>query len=227
MSLFEPITLACPSCQASVPFQAVASVNADRRPDLRQAVIDGGFQREPCPKCGHSFRLAPEMNYLDAARGQWIAVYPIERLDEWHELEADSLSIFSRAYGGEAPAAARAIGESLQARVVFGWAAFREKLVLRDLDLDDVTLELTKIAMIRGMEKTPFAPNTELRLLTMDDEETLTMAWIDAKSENLEEMLGVPRDLYDEIKADAAGWKVLREALTGVPFVDAQRLMME
>jgi CpXC protein len=48
MSKFETQTLTCPSCGEAVDFEAVASVNADRRPDLREAILDFSFQRQVC-----------------------------------------------------------------------------------------------------------------------------------------------------------------------------------
>ena len=30
-------------------FRLAASVNADRRPDLREAILEGSFQAETCP----------------------------------------------------------------------------------------------------------------------------------------------------------------------------------
>ena len=52
MSLFETTKLPCPLCGTEVSFNAVHSVNADRRPDLRDAIIAGTFQQEACSSCG-------------------------------------------------------------------------------------------------------------------------------------------------------------------------------
>ena len=70
----------CPACSQFVEFEAVYSVNADRRPDLRDEILAGTFQKEACPKCGESFRLTPELTYLDEERGQWIAAFPADRM---------------------------------------------------------------------------------------------------------------------------------------------------
>src|SRR5437763_5456103 len=99
MSVFRPITVPCPACAAPVTFEAVFSVNADRRADLRTAILDRTFQRQPCPKCGAAFRLDPELTYVDLARGQWLAAFPVARLGKWPELEAKSRDTFNRAYG--------------------------------------------------------------------------------------------------------------------------------
>ncbi|MCI0682343.1 MAG: CpXC domain-containing protein [Gemmataceae bacterium] len=225
MSLFNPETVACPSCGAAVEFNAVFSLNADRRPDLRAAVLDGSFQRQPCPACNTEFRLDPEMTYLDVRRGQWIAVFPVANLDQWEELEARTLATFARAYGPKAPAAAREIGYGLKARLCFGWAALREKLVAFEHGFDDVILELTKAALVRGLDNSPVAIGTELRLAGVDGDQ-IAVAWLTSADEEVKEILRAPRSLYDEIAADrTGGWTALHATLSSGPFVDLNRLL--
>jgi hypothetical protein len=225
MSRFLTQSVSCPSCGESVEFDAVVSVNADRRPDLRAAILDGSFQRRACPKCGVDFRLDPEMSYLDVGRGQWLAAFPIARLADWKAVEEQTRATFARAYGAQAPAAARAIGAGLRARLTFGWAALREKLLAAEHQLDDITLELVKIAMLRGLDQSPLGADTELRLVAVEGT-TLVMAWIQAVNEELVEGLRVPKALYDEITAQPAGWQPLREELSVGLFVDMNRLLI-
>ena len=92
MSLFQTEEVACPSCGEKVNFDVVYSVNADRRPDLREAVLDGTFQEATCANCDKSFRLAPELSYLDVARRQWILVQPFEQLEQCLLIAAERLS---------------------------------------------------------------------------------------------------------------------------------------
>src|SRR5437868_10649487 len=99
MSMFRTMMVNCPECGTAVDFKAVISVNADRRSDLRAAIIDGSFQRQPCPKCGKDFRLDPELTYVDVGRGQWIAAFPVAKLGHWKELEDQARATFAQAYG--------------------------------------------------------------------------------------------------------------------------------
>jgi len=226
MSLFHPIKLDCPSCGESVEFQAADSVNADRRPDLREAILDGTFQRETCEKCDTAFRLAPELNFLDAGRGQWIAAFPVERMGEWETIQASVRETFAKSYGEKnSSPVARELGEGLTIRLVFGWSALLEKLVAKENKIDDISLELTKMAMLRGMDNAPFADGTELRLVEIQDDE-FQIAWINSISENLEGMIGVPRGIYDDIVADDADWTPLRNELNQGVFIDMLRLMI-
>ncbi len=225
MSLFHPITINCPQCREPNEFQANASVNADRRPDLRQAILDGSFQRQACTKCSTSFRLDPELNYLDVGRNQWLAVFPVSRLGDWESLEKHAQEMFDVAYGSQASATAREIGEDLKPQLVFGWAALREKLICDQNLLDDVSLELVKITIMRNMPDVPLSDQTELRLIDVKDGH-LAMAWIMALTERLVERMGIPMDLYQEIHADTESWKPLRDQLSSGIFVDVQRLLI-
>ncbi len=191
MSMFRPITLNCPACGTPVEFSAVLSVNADRRPDLR-----GHHRRfvpcQPCPQCGATFRLDPEFTFVDIGHGQWIAAFPLVKLGEWRVLEEKALATFAQAYGPSAPAVAREMGAGMKPRLVFGWSGLREKLIVADNQLDDVTLELSKMAILRTSATTPLSDDNELRLLGMAGDK-MEMAWIRAATEEVVESLSVPR----------------------------------
>lgn len=167
------------------------------------------------------------MTYLDQGRGFWIVSHPFSSIGDFESLEEQVQADFELGYGAGATKAAQKIGAGLtRRRLTFGWAGFREKLFAAENELDDVALELTKIAVLRGSDSAPIAAETELRLVEIDDD-TLIMAWIDAARETIVEKLGAPKDLYQEIADDQSGWKALREELSGCLFVDMQRLMIE
>ena len=227
MSLFYPATLPCPACEETVQFQACGSLNADRRPDLREQILSGQFQRGTCGKCSKAFRLDPEMVYLDVGRNQWIAAYPASRVGDWEQLEADSREAFAKSYGEKSTPDAQEIGRDLRPRLVFGWAALREKILLPENKLDDVNFELLKMALLRGMDDPPLAGDAELRLVTVDpDENELEMAFIVAQGEQLIETLRIPSELYDEIAADQEDWNELRAEVSAGYFVDIRRLIV-
>ncbi|HTU27099.1 MAG TPA: CpXC domain-containing protein [Pirellulales bacterium] len=226
MSMFRSVSLSCAKCGSTIPFQAVHSVNGDRRPDLRAAIINGTFQRQPCPGCAAPLRLEPEFVYLDLGRRDWVLVRPADRLTEWAELEKGAHDIFDMAYGPEAPRPARRIGESLRVRVTFGWAAVQEKLLCSELGLDDLILELVKLAVLRTQRTLPLGDDTECRLIGRT-EESLLFAWIHAATEETAEMMEVSRGVYDGIATDLRSWQALHAELDGNPFVDIHRLLVD
>lgn len=229
MSIFQSEVLTCPACGAEVGFDALFSISADRRPDLRDAILDDTLQRGGCETCGESFRLDPELTYLSIADGQWILAGPPSGFARWSAFEREAQSAFSSAYGDAAPPAARAIGAALTPRIAFGWAALREKLLARRHGLDDVALELLKLALLRGPVGERMADDRELRLVEVAGEpeaQVLTLAWLRGPRSEPIEGLRVPRDVYDGIAAGQKDFGAVREELAGGLFVDVNRLFV-
>lgn len=224
MSLFHPVNLVCPACKAAITMPAVGSVNADRRPDLRDEILEDRFQDTVCEACGAGFRLQPQFNFLDVGRGQWLAAMPALRIAEYVEVEDEITAVFDTSYGSGAPSAAQDIGKGLTVRLTFGWPAVREKILARAAGLDDVSLEVLKLDMLRSMTGAPLAPGVELRLVR-DMGSDLGFAWLASASEASagDEFL-VSRYAYDAIAADPEPFAALRDALTDGPFVDMQKL---
>jgi CpXC motif protein len=226
MSLFRTEKIKCPGCGQSLEYGVVYSVNADRRPDLREAILNSTFQRTTCEKCGETFRLEPRVTYLDLAQHQWILVESAARLMKWAQLEKQARSGFEQTYGATAPAAARELGASLQPRVTFGWSALKEKVLAAKLGLDDATLELAKLSIIRwGGGAVPLADDVELRLIDAVDD-SLVLAWLRPATGEVIEAMRVARGLLSDIDAQSADWQALRDELTAGPFVDIHRVLV-
>jgi hypothetical protein len=225
MSLVRPVNLVCPSCGHLIVMEAVGSVNADRRPDLREDILQDRFQDVHCGACGKSFRLQPEFNYLDVGRGQWIAGMPAARMPAHLQVEDEVTAAFDQFYGAQAPAAAREVGEGLTVRLTFGWPALREKLLLRGARLDDVLVEMMKLDLLRHLPSAPLGPGTELRLVRATDD-LLAFVWIETATEKGLQEVVLPRAAYDEMVAGAEAWAGIRAQLTNGPFVDIQKLYM-
>jgi hypothetical protein len=223
MSIFRHRDLACPKCGAAVPFDTVHSVNADRRPAQRLSILAGSFQRETCAACGATFRLDPEFNYVDAARGQWIAAAPVHALGDWERREEVARALFERAYGADAADVAQEIGARLKPRLTFGWPALREKLLAADQGLDDVALEACKATAMRGLDELPIEGASDLRLVAVGPER-LVFGWQDNADAELGEVVGVPRALHDSVVADPDGaWAPFKARYDGALFVDLGR----
>lgn len=225
MSIFHTATIACPDCGLSSDVSWSASVNADRRPDLRDAILDGSFQSESCPHCSRKLRLPPHLTYVDMTRGQWLVAASAAELTQWPVLEADAVKLFDASFGAGAPAAARSLAEGVRPRLVFGWPALREKLLCGELGLNDVDLELLKLALLRGASGIPIGDGLALRL-EGGDAGMLTFAVIREETEERVAASEIPRELYDDIAADTATWAAQREQLAGHPFVDTLRFMI-
>ncbi len=222
MSIFATVTLTCPDCGATNATEWAASVNADRRPDLRAAILDGSFQAHECSECGARLRLPSHLTYLDTGRGQWIVVEDPGQLPGWAAQEADAKTLFAESYGASAPPAARALAANMQPRLVYGWAGLREKLICHDLGLDDLTLELLKLAMLRDGQGFRLGGSQALRLAG-GDAGVLRLDLLDGEVEAVQGTAEVPRAGYDAIAADPGPWADLRALFDGALFIDAAR----
>lgn len=225
MSLFRPVNLVCPSCKTLITMDAVGSVNADRRPDLRLAILENRFQDTTCGTCGHTVRLQPEFSYFDAGHGQWIAALPAPRMPYYLDAEDEAIELFRTSYGAAAPAAARVVGDTLTVRVTFGWPAVREKLFLRGAGLDDVAIELAKLDLLRRRPSAPLKPGVELRVLTLAGD-LLQFGWLRTDTEEVLETFAVSRGIHDQVAEAPEAWAKLSAQLTDGPFVDMQKLYM-
>lgn len=225
MSIFMPLTVTCPNCGEDFDVDIVESVNADRRPDLRDEILAGTFQVVPCGNCGEDVRLDPMFNYLDIGRSQWISVQPAEKMRDWIGQEDTALEVFSVAYGAQSSGNAREIGKELSPRLVFGWPALREKLWAQQLGLDDLALELTKLILFEEFGVKPMAQGAELRLLG-GDEDTFDMGWIVPDGDRIIDGMTVPMEMYQGVISNLGDWSEASEQLSSGPFVDVLKLFI-
>lgn len=205
MSIFDTAAAACPVCGTEAEVEIVVSVNADRRPELRQQILDGTFQAVPCSHCGEKVRLPPEFVYFELKRRRWIATYPAEAVLQWQQAETQAGATYESAFGSGASPAIRELVQGLVPRVVFGWPALQEKLLCDDLGLQDSTLELLKAAALAGTTGLMLIEDAELRL-SGGNAETRAFDWLRAPTEAVMQSLTVARQAYEDVAADVQPW---------------------
>lgn len=225
MSIFRTVDLACPACDSPVSFDLVYSVSADRRPDLRAAILDGSFQRESCPACAKPFRVDPEFSYMDIARGQYIGVWPVSSRSEWRACAGKTQEVYEQTLGARATPEAQELGRRLEPRVVFGWPALVEKILAKQAGIDDRTLEVAKVAVMRSSEEVPLPGAEEFRLVGEKDGD-FVLAWVSQGGDQQTGTVKVPRKLIADIEAAPDTWKALRDAIAEGLVVDFQRELL-
>lgn len=226
MSLFKMMNVTCPNCGEATTVNAVGSVNADRRPDLRDAILNNTFQDTTCENCSENFRLEPEFNYLDVGRGLWLAALPGREMLDFTESEPVARETYDTAYGKDAPAEAQVVGEGLTPRVTYGWQGVREKILLAEHDLDDVVVEVAKLELMRHIAQAPIGADVELRLYIVD-EDTLTFLFVNMLTETPLDEVQAPRSFYNEIAEKRDAYRALIDRLDDSVFVDIRKLYMD
>ncbi|MFK7837119.1 MAG: CpXC domain-containing protein [Sulfitobacter sp.] len=226
MSLFSNSALSCPTCETVTEFQAAGSVNADRRSDLRNAILQNSFQSASCPSCGERMRLEPRFNYLDMEFGIWMAAHPARQLADVAEAEAEVQALFDTSYGVNASDTAQQVGADLRPRLTFGWPAAREKILLFQAGLDDVAIEMLKLDLLRRLPQAPLRPGVDLRVVEIAEQQ-LGFVWIENDTEAVLEGFEAHCDMLSEIEQNASDWADIRAHLTSGVFVDMQRLLLQ
>jgi len=224
MSLFFTATATCPTCRAEATLSYPASINVDRRPDLRAAILNQSLYTLPCPKCDELLTFEPHITYLDMRRRQWILAEAVTEIGNWPAAEASALGVYDLAFGAGAPEAARTVGAALVPRLVFGWPALIEKLLCDDLGLDDAALEALKLAVLKDGPQRALDPTLELRLVGREADD-LIFAWLDPTTGAEQDRLHVPEAAYLAVKGGAAAWAPLTALLAGRMFVDMNRVL--
>lgn len=225
MSIFKEVQVICGNCGHEQAVNLANSVNIDRRPDLRKPILDGSFQAQACAQCSTTMRIPSSMTYIDSARGQWIVVDQIRKIPAWQSTETFVRDLFESAYGAEAPEVAQEMGADLTPRLVFGWPALREKLVAADQSVNDLSLEILKMEILRNVPEPPLADKMELRL-TGGTPEELQFTWIETETEAPVSTLAVPRSTYADIDDQPEDWYEVRDKFDGALFVDMTRLLV-
>lgn len=225
MSLFVSMHVDCPECEHTNTMEAVGSVNADRRPDLRGDILADTFQIVTCSNCGTQFRLQPEFNYLDVENGLWIMSLPAASLLDYIESEDRATELFRTYYGADAPEAARDVGSTLNCRVTFGWQGVREKILLAVSGLDDVVVELMKMDLLRRLPEAHLNAGFELRV-TAVGEENFELAWVQIDTEEALQFMAIDRIAYTSIAEARDKWGPVETQLCDGPFVDMQKMFL-
>ena len=170
-------------------------------------------------------RADPEFTYMDIARHQYIGVWPADHRAEWKSWAQKTRAVFDNALGRDAPSEAREIGADVDVRAVFGWSALVEKILARQAGMDDRTLELVKLSVMRTSSETPVPGTLELRLVAVDDE-SLLLAWLGGDEDEPGPAMRVPRQLLADIDADRGAWQSARDRVGEGDVVDFQRDML-
>src|SRR6187401_2366773 len=128
MSVFRDEVVTCPGCGVNEVRTVAHSVNGERSPHLREAILAGEFQQVACGACKAEFEIGDPFIYIDRSRRHWIGVFSRCDVDAWRTLERDAVEAWEQAGGPRAPVEAQEMLAQARVRTVFGLLALREKL---------------------------------------------------------------------------------------------------
>ena len=152
----------CPMCGELSKAVVYTSVNATINSSLRDKVLDGELFAWKCPSCGYSARLTYPILYNDMKNRFMVYLIPkIERFQLWDkELEEKYANL-----------------RNISKRVVSDFNSFKEKIFIFESKLDDMAVELTKVAISQTVSKKLGGVEIHEGYLSMYDRESNTMGF--------------------------------------------------
>jgi len=228
VSVTETFLIDC-ECGARVEALCCLSINAERHPHLREALLERTLHQFQCGACGAALAIEKKLAYVDLPRRQFYSIAP-ER-DRAHEraLVEDVVAAWNLAFGDQAPVSVGALWstERFQVRLCFGLEELREKVVAGEAGLDDLSLEVLKAELMAAHTEWAGLGVRTLRLDHVEPDGRLAFLLERASDppSALEAGLLVERARHDRLAARP--WRQLLEDLPGIawgPHVSVLRL---
>jgi hypothetical protein len=144
------------------------SLNPERRPHLKAALLAGELHRFLCASCGRAGVVDAELLYFDFERRQILITFPFADLPRADACAARAAATFERVLVLQAPRVIRELAPRFLQRVCFGLEDLREKVLLADAGLADVALEELKCRILTVHPEFEQAGILTLRLTGFD-----------------------------------------------------------
>lgn len=163
--------VACPSCNEVNSQHLYISINATNDPQFREDLLNEKLLKWKCENCGYEGRFTYPLLYNDMKRR--FMIYLIPQIDRF-QLEDRSLEEDYRNLKG------------IVKRITPDFNSFKEKVFIFESGLDDMAVELTKLAISETVAKKHNLPRVEEGYLSMYNRETNTMGFTFFVGENHE-----------------------------------------
>ena len=152
----------CPMCGELGKAEIYTSVNVVKNKSCRGRVLDGSLFAWTCPSCGYNARLTYPILYNDMKNRFMVYLIPkIDRFQLWDKELEDKYSNL----------------RNISKRVVSDFNSFKEKIFIFESRLDDMAVELTKVAISQTVSKKLGGISVNEGYLSMYDRENNTMGF--------------------------------------------------
>lgn len=163
--------VACPNCNDISSAHLYISINATTDPQFREDLLNENLLRFKCENCGHEGRYTYPILYNDMQRR--FMVYLIPQIDRF-QLEDRALENNYRNLKG------------ITKRITPDFNSLKEKIFVFESGLDDMAVELTKLAISEIVAKKHNLKHIEEGYLSMYNRETNTIGFTFFVGENHE-----------------------------------------
>ncbi len=154
--------IVCPICSNMSKAQIYTSVNVTVNRAMRDKVASGELFEWRCPECGHKAMLTYPVLYNDMKNR--FMIYLIPKIDRFQLCDNELEEKYSNL-------------RNISKRIVPDFNSFKEKIFLFETGLDDMAVELTKLAISQTVSKKLGGAEVSEGYLSMYDRETNTMGF--------------------------------------------------
>lgn len=203
MSITRTQRVTC-RCGAVVEVLVAATLNANRRPQFKRALLDRTLHVFRCGGCGDSLVVERDLLYFDMNRQQMFCMYPRHERAREEELSEQVRIAYQAWLGDRAPKLLQGWGKGFLVRMCFGYEELREKVVIDDAGLSDLVIEALKIDVLTS---DPWFEANEVLTLRFDHVEpsgdlAFFPEWLgDPPAADADDAIMVKRAVYDAIDA--------------------------
>ncbi len=153
MSTFRRYEATCPACAHRWHVELARGLHITRLPHIREQLRTGRFQVFECPGCGSPTVFEATVVYTDFERHEYIACETAASAS-WQAAIARHQTVFRDCFD-HGPPIAQEMGKAFKRRLVYGFRALREKIVLWDAGLDDRIVEAVKGDLLKEEGEAP------------------------------------------------------------------------
>ena len=198
----------CPMCGEMAKAEIYTSVNATTDRGLRDRVLDGSLFAWSCPSCGYSARLTYPILYNDMKNR--FMVYLIPKIDRFRLCDSELEEKYANL-------------RNITKRVAPDFNSFKEKIFILESGLDDMAVELTKVAISQTVSKKLDGERVYEGYLSMYDRESNTMGFTYFTGEDRRPYVQTARlEIYGKSKDIVEQFAVKDRKLKGFIKIDGE-----
>lgn len=154
--------IACPKCNESTEADIYTSINVTNHKELREKAMNESLFKWTCKSCGYSARITCPVLYNDMKNR--FMVYLIPKVDHFQLADKNLEEEFKNL-------------KHINKRIVPDFNTFKEKIFIFESGLDDMAVELTKLAISEAVAKKHKLDKVEEGYLSMYNSENNTMGF--------------------------------------------------
>lgn len=154
--------IVCPKCNETTEAFLYTSINVTNNRELREQAMNESLFRWTCSSCGHVARLTYPVLYNDMKNR--FMIYLIPRVEHFQLADKALEEEFKTL-------------KHIDKRIVPDFNKFKEKIFIFESGLDDMAVELTKLAISQAVAKKHNLKNVTEGYLSMYNSENNTMGF--------------------------------------------------